>query len=224
MSKNQNVTINTHQYPIRLLTDGWYSSITKGDDHCAKTYATTPDSAPKQGMHSLHLSPLFNATQAHIVSPSFKEKLMEFFNIHNSYYYSEDLPKEIQPLFDSKHDDLLKIIYEHGSEFTDWHQYYDVETQEFVPEVLAALRPIPLTTYAGQSQICLITAKDKQGESKIIGLPISPQKLFHAVAIAQDTGALLEFQMPQTSTQMGTLNVLRAGTMPASHKPKTQRI
>ena len=206
---NDTIQLSTGQptvHPIRILLDGHL--------HVNKSYrdpdflSSTPET---QTTLSGTLKYEFEQRSMCFYAQSFLDKIKEN-NQRLSRLFQDEVASNITKDVDVYH----RIIHAEGAKFEDWHKYCD-ENGNYNAEALQDLPELPENTYMTSITACIIHVKQLNKDTRLIALPVDPKQLFRALCVAQDTGAMLEFTMPKTIGQQGTLEVLKSSV---SRKPR----
>jgi hypothetical protein len=207
-STTVNVT-SQNTYPIRIFCEG----IHKGNGSGYYSKGFTLDSDIPSEIVTAALSNTFNVVQ----EPYINRVLYDALNRAKTKYMSHRTKNpHFEELYNNHFQALVRILKAHPSNEDIWYQYIDIETKTLHQAAVDELPELSTSDYVEDVQACSIQAQTN-GSSSLIRLLVNPRQLFNALAIAENTGAVLEYKAPKEASKKGTLGLFRPHPI-APHK------
>lgn len=203
------------QYDVRALLNGWFN-IESGYGYGSGQFLQDNVVDTDESAMSVKLTDMFTQCVMPYKSPELLQMIEDVKKVQIGDYASEQA-RDYFRSFDWRI--FEKIIYTEGVEFQNWRKYYDSELEtdsrenRVIEASVAELPELPEHLFRPEVAVCLVNGRrlnvHGNNTSFNVALPVNPRELFNAVAIAQDTGALIEFTMPQNLSSFGTINASR---------------
>lgn len=204
------VTIHTRSHPIRMMLDGYYDEERYGVRYQQKSSITQ---VGREGLEIMTLAREFKTATMDYLSEELRSKVQELMD-HNTEIkrgeYSNDyiFDERAQHCFAEHKEIFMRIAHSGRVAFDQWELIFD-EDGNINPDFEAQLLPLDSNDYISGINLCHVRAVGFSRRESFY-LPADPMQLFNAMALAENDGVLLHFQMPEkVSAEPTPIRVMR---------------